>query len=53
MVYFKKMFHSDLEIRRFAIFQFILENENLNLLPSRIVAFNVVKFSIVMVNTAA
>lgn len=36
MVYFKKMFHSDLEIRRFAIFQFILENENLNLLSSRI-----------------
>lgn len=53
MVYFKKMFHSDLEIRRFAIFQFILENENLNLLSSRIVAFNVVKLSIVMVNTAA
>lgn len=53
MVYFKKMFHSDLEIRRFAIFQFIWENENLNLLSFPIVTFDIVRFSIVMVNTAA
>lgn len=53
MVYFKKMFHSDLEIRRFAIVQFILENENLNLLSSPIVTFYIVRLSIIMVNTAA